>query len=276
LEYGSKLLARILEINLDHSSIDIIYIAIRAYRIITDPDCGFYKNASCSTQENFSDLYRDLAALFEPRILKLYHIILSMMGSDVLGVSKVVFEPASLDGQKQGKREFRTDVLEDNVFLNICQELRQMNNISPIADTVSDAIDFCSDDTEGDLSPSFNHKQKAPYSSEIEIDEKVGAFLKNWKKKSESNTLNAEDFFVAPWAPEKSNNVNSIVSLEENVILATFEEIIKLIPASPYSQVIKGDYFIGSLLYHSTPAIQNTASVSIQKVIKFNPKYRLR
>jgi hypothetical protein len=256
--------------NLDQSNIDILYTALRAYRIITDPDGGFYKKASCSNEDNFSDLYRGLAALFEPRILKLYNVISSIVGVANLGVADIVLEPVSLDGSK-----FRDEVQEKEIFLNIFQELRQMNNNS--AETVLDAISSCFEDTVKNSNTLLNQNGKPTYLSVGQLDQKIEKFLKLWTKSSDSYSLNVEDFLIIPSVGDKVDiSIVRNIKLEENIVLATLEEIIKLIPANPYNEFIKGNYFIGHLLCHSITAIQITSSISIQKLVKFGPKYRLR
>lgn len=277
LEYGSKLIGRILDMNNDLSNIDIIYIATKAYRVITDPDCGFYKKASCSTDDNFSDLYRGLAALFEPRILKLYEMITLVVGSEILGVSKIILEPVLLaEGKQADIIEFRNDVQEKEAFLKIFLELHQMPGSGLCAEKIMDAFYLCENDSKNISKNSVSRNEKHLYSSEVEIDKKIERFLKDWKKSSGSKTLNTEDFLIVPPVGEKWGNTVNHFKLEDNLVLATFEELIKLIPANPYNEFIKGNYFIGKLLYHSDAAIQSAASASLRKMVKFSPKYRLR
>ena len=276
LEYGSKLIVRILDMNPDVGNIDIIYIAIKAYRIITDPDCGFFKRAACSTDDNFSDLYSELMTLFEPRILKIYELVTSLAGSDALGISHSIFDPVLVGkGNQTESQEARTDVQELEVLINIFRELRQTYGMAYGTKSVGDAF-YKSEEDNSDLEASIDQNGKIMFKSEREIDKKIESFLNNWKTSSESQTLNAEDFLIVPPVGEKPNDAAGTSKKNENVILATFVELLKLIPSNPYNEFLKGSYFIGKVFCHSNNLIQSTASVSFQKTIILLPKHRFR
>lgn len=223
-------------------------------------------------------LLADVAREFEAFLPQIFYTCDASVGLDQRGKAASILHPVDFDenGQKvkdgRLERAVSTSGQEDEFF-----ELLSHSGSPPSSPPAERASSLVSLTPSGSFSESLD--SAAASDPATLLNEKVVGVLRGWFDactRSENTQLDVDGIISSLYVSSKKPNVTgSAGSKQFDVIIQLLEQLMKLIPFLPTPELLGGQCFIGSYLIHSSSAVSNQVSISLQKVFIKYPQYRL-